>query len=452
MLNNFKNEDFERFLKGSADGLRMRPSDAVWTKINARMNRRRRGVVITSAIFLLTASLFGYYLVDSAKSLDDPMATTNIIKERSASTPTINSNQNTVTNSKEVYTGRNNNTTNRKQSNSNSSITNNINSLFIPALVAALPLLEPITGTETSITQLQNSDLEYIPTLVDEYEPPAPATESASKASTSVVANPYPQTIESVVNQYKRKFKSPKTELQFLFTPTVSYRRLTENKSFLRQVPNNSTTFINAMRNNVNNVVDHKPALGLEIGMAFKYRVSNNLKLRTGLQLNVSRYDIKAVSSYLPELATIALNNTSGVDSINTMTRFRNVTTRANGDWLKNSYLQVSMPVGAELRLFGNKNTHVGIATTVQPTYVLGNQAYLISTDYKTYSQVPSLTRRWNVHTAVETYVGYSTGKLNWQIGPQVRYQLLSSFDSKYPVKENLFDFGLKVGISLNKQ
>jgi hypothetical protein len=28
---------------------------------------------------------------------------------------------------------------------------------------------------------------------------------------------------------------------------------------------------------------------------------------------------------------------------------------------------------------------------------------------------------------------------------------LLSSFVSKYPVKENLFDFGLRVGISLNK-
>jgi len=186
--------------------------------------------------------------------------------------------------------------------------------------------------------------------------------------------------------------------------------------------------------------------------MAFKYRVSNSLKLRSGLQFNVSRYDIKANSSYQPELATIALNNTTGVDSINTFTRFRNAKTGTAADWLENSYFQVSMPVGAELRLFGNQHTHVGIATTVQPTYVLGERAYLISTDYKNYSQVPSLTRRWNVHTALETYIGYSTGKLNWQVGPQVRYQLLSSFDSEYPVKENLFDFGLKVGVSLNKQ
>jgi hypothetical protein len=93
---------------------------------------------------------------------------------------------------------------------------------------------------------------------------------------------------------------------------------------------------------------------------------------------------------------------------------------------------------------------HVGVATTVQPTYVLGDRAYLITTDYKNYAEVPWLMRRWNVNTNLETFVAYSTGKLKWQVGPQVRYQLLSSFVNKYPVKENLFDFGLKVGISVN--
>jgi hypothetical protein len=81
----------------------------------------------------------------------------------------------------------------------------------------------------------------------------------------------------------------------------------------------------------------------------------------------------------------------------------------------------------------------------------VGERAYLISSDYKNYTEVPWLTRKWNVATNLETFVSYSTGKMQWQVGPQVRYQLLSSFNSKYPVKENLFDFGLKVGVSLNK-
>ncbi len=36
------------------------------------------------------------------------------------------------------------------------------------------------------------------------------------------------------------------------------------------------------------------------------------------------------------------------------------------------------------------------------------------------------------------------------QIGPQVRYQTLSSFKQKYPVIENLFTFGLKAGVTFN--
>ena len=95
---------------------------------------------------------------------------------------------------------------------------------------------------------------------------------------------------------------------------------------------------------------------------------------------------------------------------------------------------------------------HFGIATSVQPSYLVGDRAYLITSDYKSYVQVPWLIRRWNANTNLQTFVSYSTGKMRWQVGPQVRYQLLSSFISEYPVKENLFDFGLKVGVSLNKQ
>ncbi|HEX2535584.1 MAG TPA: hypothetical protein VHK69_17700, partial [Chitinophagaceae bacterium] len=102
-------------------------------------------------------------------------------------------------------------------------------------------------------------------------------------------------------------------------------------------------------------------------------------------------------------------------------------------------------------KLHGDDKVQFGVATSVQPTYVLGDRAYVISSDYKHYAEVPWLIRRWNLNTNLETYVAYSTGKVQWQVGPQVRYQVLSSFVQKYPVKENLFDFGLKVGVSLHK-
>jgi hypothetical protein len=93
------------------------------------------------------------------------------------------------------------------------------------------------------------------------------------------------------------------------------------------------------------------------------------------------------------------------------------------------------------------------VAGTVQPTYILKDRAFLISTDYKNYVEIPRLIRHWNINTSLETFISYTSrsAKTRWQIGPQVRYQVLSSFKKKYPVKENLFDFGLKVGISHNK-
>ena len=199
----------------------------------------------------------------------------------------------------------------------------------------------------------------------------------------------------------------------------------------------------------INNAVTHKPDIGLEFGATTKYALTKSIKLRAGVQFNINRYDIKAFK-YVPEVATIALNNGSRVDSLNTVSSYRNF----NGgktDWLQNFYFQVSTPIGVEVKLHGDEKMHIGVASTIQPTYVIGDRAYLITADYKNYAQVPWLIRRWNVNTNLETFVAYSSGKINWQIGPQVRYQLLSSFISKYPVKENLFDFGLKVGISLNQ-
>jgi hypothetical protein len=99
----------------------------------------------------------------------------------------------------------------------------------------------------------------------------------------------------------------------------------------------------------------------------------------------------------------------------------------------------------------GAGKTEIGIGGTIQPTYILGNRTYLLTTDYKNYVQAPSLIRRWNMSTSLEAYAGVSSGKIDWKVGPQIRYQLFSSFRSAYPVKEHLFDFGLKVGIMLNK-
>lgn len=430
MKKNVSHESFERFLQENADELQLRPTATLWNRIERRLNRRRRWVFFTSAFFLVTASLFGYLIIDSSKQMADPFAAVQTIEKKSINnaSPAIPAPA-TATSAARTQT--------RNGSNNKLSTTRSAELFQKPILTTALN------------NSVNHTEAAFIPIPVDEYQPAEGAAPAPAVAQQHAATDPL--TIESVVNTYRPKFKKHKSEFQLFFTPTISYRRLTENKSYLRAVPQNMATYNLAALYDVNSMVTHKPDLGLELGFAFKFPITQRIKLRTGMQFNITRYDIKAFT-YVPERTTIALNTRArGVDSVNTMSSYRNFN-GGRADWLQNFYFQVSTPVGVEVALSAAKKTRFGIAATIQPTYVLGDRAYLISTDYKNYSQVPWLIRHWNVNTSLETFVSYSTGKLRWQVGPQVRYQLLSSFVEKYPVKENLFDFGMKVGVSLDKK
>jgi hypothetical protein len=224
---------------------------------------------------------------------------------------------------------------------------------------------------------------------------------------------------------------------QVYFTPTVSYRKLTENLPGV----------------DLKNVVKHKPAMGLEFGIEGRYRTSERFSLKTGLQFNINRYDIRAYS-HPREIATVALSSGFGsIDSLFTMSDYRIFRggTSPNSNWLENFYFQVAVPVGAEFIISDHNNIQWGVSGTIQPTYVIGDKAYAISSDYKNYAEFPDLMRRWNISTGVGTFVSYSTGRIRWQVGPHLRYQHLSSFVSTYNVKEKLYAVGLKVGATLNK-
>jgi len=236
----------------------------------------------------------------------------------------------------------------------------------------------------------------------------------------------------------------PRLTAQVYLTPTVSYRKLTENKN---STPN---AFGYAQIININSVVNHKPAMGFEFGIEGKYRLNENLSIKSGLQFNINRYDIRAY--YHPtEIATVAVRSGFRTDSLASLSNYRNFSGYST-NWLENFYFQAALPVGAEIILGNYKNTSWGVSGTIQPTYNIGDRAYLISSDYKNYATFPNLMRRWNVSSSVELFANYSTGRIHWQTGPHVRYQHLSSFVTGYPVKENLFAVGLKVAATLNKK
>ena len=449
MERNFNNEGFERSLKEHADQYRMYPSEKVWKGISNALHTRRRWFGLGAILLLLSGGFVTMIMVNS------PAGNRVASNIKPVSNPPL---KNTESNTEKILgnvspsliTERDHQSAQPQES--SPFIMNNI----VPDnRIQESILISPILfNNDVSIitNRLFFANLADVATDQDYYTKGMSGILSRTVPEEKKLfaqVDIFPWTIESVLNSFKARKKS-KIGLQLYFTPTISYRKLSENKSFLRSATPN-IPYSYAALYDINNAVTHKPDIGLELGFAARYPVTKGLKIKAGVQFNVNRYEIKAFN-YPVEVATIALNSGGARrDSFNMLSSYRNFS-GTNANWLQNFYFQISTPVGLEVKLTGDDKIQFGLATTIQPTYILGDRAYLISTDYKNYAEVPWLIRRWNVNTNLETFVAYSTGKLKWQVGPQVRYQLLSSFIKKYPVKENLFDFGLKVGISLNNQ
>lgn len=437
------NNEFERFLKENADQYRLYPSTKVWKGIYTALHARRKWYGLGVALLLITGTLVTLLITNSSKdtaiSVNKPA---EIKGQVPASSLHVSSNKPVSLNKKHTTTAS------RVALTTAGFFGNHLYTLPENNLISQKndfnnpeSSMEPLTFNDNVTDELTDQDIMGLLSAQRIEESP----------NKIIASNSYDLTIESVLNTFTPAKRHKRFSLQFNFTPTISYRKLSENKSFLRSASFQSSGPSNtyAPLYDINSVVTHKPDMGLEFGLTTKYSVASNFKVRAGLQFNINRYDIKAFN-YPLEVARIALRSNSGVDSVYTVSTHRNFG-GYKSDWLQNFYFEISMPVGIEVNLVGDDKVQFGVAGSIQPTYVLGDRAYLLSTDYKNYAEVPWLIRRWNANTAFETFVSYSTGKMKWQVGPQVRYQLLSSFIDKYPVKENLFDFGLKVGISVNK-
>lgn len=478
MESNFRNRDFEQYVKQNADQYRMFPSEKVWKGIHGTLHTRRKWYGLGLALLLLSTVTAVTWVMVSYPVSDNKRITGVIPVQKpsateSATTQEVVDTKNIPFSIKEVIpaTARRN----QPAGNFTTSATNNDilldGAIDAPGFLAdaeahnqkaqlhtvvtaprigtashnIIPTPGPLTGKEEVATINDNPFMENNADAKN--TAPAPSLTRANDEDF------YSQTIESVTNEYKRKPRKM-LDIQLYLTPTISYRKLAVNKSMDITAPNaipsgNMATALSNMQD-VNNFVTHKPDMGLQVGLQGGYAITKNIRARAGVQFNINRYDIKASLNNMVA-APYDLNAPGGnIEPMRIGTYLRNYN-GSKSDWLKNYYFSVSMPIGVEMTLFGTDKASVGIAGTVQPTYIIKDRAYMISTDYKSYATIPWLTRKVNVSTGFEAFVNYVSGVTRWQIGPQVRYQILSSFHNKYPVKENLFDFGVKIGVSLNQ-
>jgi hypothetical protein len=467
MERQFNNGDFEKLLRDNANQYRMYPSEKVWKGIHSSLHTRRRWYGLTAAIMLLvTGSIVSIIIYSdkpgknnltsqkniSVQNNSQKQTLSTVSNETKTFTPAINeikSADHHTSNLTELYsdgpvfktpTGGNNHSNvvlNSNLSNKNDRDAFESNTYNKNETISESPF-------STDLNLLKQNSSEVI--LIDDM-----ATNEKTITDQSRVGENTEKEIHDAVSALAsqniflvKPKKQSKVTAQVFFTPTVSYRKLKENKN----VYAGSGFYVPTI--DLNNIVKHKPGMGLEFGIEGKYKMNKKLSLTTGLQFNINRYDILAYS-HPTEIATVALTSSYGVvDSLATLSNYRNSGTSAN--WLENFYFQVAVPVGVEVILTENKNFKWGLSGTIQPTYVIGDRAYVISSDYKNYGKFPDVMRRWNISTGVGTFVAYSTGRINWQVGPHLRYQHLSSFVSELSVKEKLYAIGLKVGATLNNK
>ena len=234
----------------------------------------------------------------------------------------------------------------------------------------------------------------------------------------------------------------------YYISPSVSYRRV------LEPVTSNNTIILNGpvlAQNTDRNKSQQSPSIGLEAGTSVNYKLFGKVQFITGLQLNYARYNIAANNTH-PTITSLELQDeSSGMPyAISALSVYGNGTSTSPSAAvnLHNYSFQASLPIGLQYELISGDKVRVNLVGTFQPSFIISSRSYILSSDKRNYLTDEDLLRGWNMNAQFGSYFTFKSNNLNWQIGPQIRYQLLSSYIKIYSAKEHLLDYGLRVGVS----
>ncbi len=243
----------------------------------------------------------------------------------------------------------------------------------------------------------------------------------------------------------KKKKRRSAFAYQVYATPSVGFRTLTSNTDYV--APNASASLLSNTESG-EPILSHSAAVNIETGANVLYKLSGFMRIKAGIQMNYTNYHINAYPLYHPSVANLLINDNQPVLAA----RLTTLSTQPNNGEsqnLNNNTYQFSMPVGADFRLAGNSRMQWFAGATIQPTIVTGGNAFLISADKKNYISDPGMLRKFNMNGGIETFISYKVGSgIILNAGPQFRYQLLSSYDDQYSYDEKLYNIGLKLGVT----
>jgi hypothetical protein len=328
------------------------------------------------------------------------------------------------------------------------------------------------SNEETTISAIDNDDLNSIVTaeknstvpstlpnagkdeLISTADKKTTATQTTSSAAYKKVVSAEDKAwIEDYAfhNKSKRKKWQDRTAFSLYLTSGAGFSKLTNDAKYNLPVASPSFAANTGTVGDASKMVNKRPGLDIEAGFSINYSLAKKLLVKAGVQANVTTYGINAYETNHPVLTTLMLlDPNSGFPYMHSaMTTLSNIG-GSQPVVLHNQTYQLSIPLGFAFKLSGNDKLSWYTGATIQPSFVAGGKAYLISADRNNYVSEPSLIRKWNLNTAVETYINYQFDGFTFQVGPQFRQQLLSTYYKRYTVNEKLYNVGLKFGIIKN--
>jgi hypothetical protein len=468
-------DELESFIADSADEVRMYPSDRVWRNIDKELHGEKQwpaltfGAVLTTAIMLATLIFLhpdkDLFVIEPMASSVKPGAKAvsknqlthsdfSVAGERFLEkAPLVKESETEAAGNADAVSAENagieNSLAGSKFGLDDALIVLNYATNSNDTELAGQELLTPSMKEEV----LAASDQREVPQAAQPNVFPylsrdAAITEPADlTGKKDIVLAGNDEASSAYLNKEQKQSKLQRWGIQYYATPSISYRILTEEKYFDKNLfPGGQIPGI--YYNDVRRVVNQDAGFGAEAGAAITYAVTDRLSLKGGLQFNMRRYNINAYKADITQASAIRLQQNGAFDTMMAASDIINFASE-NPTQIRNQTIQLSMPIGFELAMAQFGKSAFVVAATLQPTFNISQQSWMITSDYQRYVKEQSLARNFNLNAGFEAFFRFKTkGNLSWQVGPQIRYQLRSSFADIYPVKENLIDYGFKIGLS----
>lgn len=447
MIENFDTEDFERALKEHADRFFLIPSERVWKSIYNDIHPGSRWPSLAVGLFMvLTLFWIG-----------------NVNNEYPAFNhqPAIN-----------------------QQVDQKKDLGHNNTELQISQLSAEVSKLK-VSGEELAAqrphTINQNTAINLLTTtystasvdrkpekdFMNEWHVSGPV-EAAN--ATTVVSRLIPESLSSVRNTPAKNQQVVKSESsakssqikrttsgvdQVLSISSIMRKKLKWEFTFMPII--SDVQFGGTNLNKINSTVINTPVskhdmniakrLGFITGANVYYPLSRRVSLTSGVHVIYTGYNIFS-EIVQPNTTSLTFKDSNGKMFSKYYVSYYANDKRNHNTSITNYNLQLSVPVGAQVDILSRSKFKISLVSSVEPYMVLGNKAYLLSGDASSYVTDPDLVRRFNLSGNIGGMVHFSSNTTNWRIGPNFRYQVLSTYTDIYPVREHFINYGIQVGVS----